>query len=161
MVSFWHSFDLFRTQKNDVNKAKIEADLGPKLAYKFVNVWLNKSTLKTISVLILFLVLVPFEESIDTFLIKVFHRNSKSYSCFLELWIECEYLASLLIFFIINQYVCGILLTFSFIYVQKQMDLSYKITFDEEKLVIGIVRCREGCTFSEIHDEVVDDEIVG
>ena len=38
MAWFSHNFDLFRTQKNDVNKAKIEAYLGPKLAYKFVNV---------------------------------------------------------------------------------------------------------------------------
>jgi len=40
------------------------------------------------------------------------------------------------------------------------MDLSYKITIDEEKPVIGIVRCREGCTFAEIRDEIVDDGIV-
>ena len=40
------------------------------------------------------------------------------------------------------------------------MDLSYKITIDEEKPVIDIVRCREGCTFAEICDEIVDDGIV-
>jgi len=40
------------------------------------------------------------------------------------------------------------------------MDLSYKITIDEEDPVIGIVRCREGCTFAEIRDEIVDDGIV-
>ena len=86
--------------------------------------------------------------------------NSNISSCFLELLIEISYFASLL-FFYNNQYACGILLTFSFIYVLKQMELFYKIVVGEENYIISVVKCREGSTFAKIHDEIMDDEIIG
>ena len=41
------------------------------------------------------------------------------------------------------------------------MELFYKIATGEENSIIGVVKCQEGCTFAEIRDEIMDDEIVG
>ena len=41
------------------------------------------------------------------------------------------------------------------------MKLFYKIATGQENSIIGVVKCREGCTFAKIRDEIVHDEIIG
>ena len=40
-------------------------------------------------------------------------------------------------------------------------NLFFQIAIDEEKSINSMVRCRKCCTFVEIHNAIVDDEIIG
>ena len=47
---------------------------------------------------------------------------------------------------------------------ETQMDPSDVVDFTffigEDNYALGIIQCRKGCTYADIHGEIVDDEIV-